>query len=297
LGKYEKALDHLLTSIGINFYNYIAHFNIGRTLIKIGDYENGANSMEIALRINPNFGFCRNSLIELYETQFLKPERAEQLRERTERNELKDENSEWDKELIIHPSEEIETGEPIIVVSGLPRSGTSMMMQILEAAGIPIYSDGKRQPDESNPNGYYEHEKVKLLIQNNRWMNEAKGKAVKIVVPLLYKIPKNFTYKVIFMLRDMDEIIDSQHKMLVRSGKRKDIGFDFSIKEAYSKYISQKEKWIVKNPNIEILFVRYEDAINNPQNVLQNIRKFLNISFDINQTAKIVLPQLYRIKK
>ncbi|MBK6374535.1 MAG: hypothetical protein IPF67_15705 [Saprospiraceae bacterium] len=108
----------------------------------------------------------------------------------------------------------------ITVVSGLPRSGTSMMMQMLEAAGLDIFTDKERTADDSNPKGYYEHEAVKNLQHNNKWLPEAKGKVVKIIAQLLSHLPANYHYQVIFMERDVLEVIASQQKMLVRDGKR-----------------------------------------------------------------------------
>jgi hypothetical protein len=100
--------------------------------------------------------------------------------------------------------------DPVIIVSGLPRSGTSLMMQMLDAGGIPIFTDNKRSADESNPKGYYEHEKVKTIRKDKKWLSDASGKAVKIISHLLYHLPGKYNYKIIFMLRELSEVVQEQ---------------------------------------------------------------------------------------
>jgi hypothetical protein len=107
----------------------------------------------------------------------------------------------------------------ITIVSGLPRSGTSLMMQILAASGYEILTDGLRQADENNLNGYFEYEKVKSLKTDNSWITEAEGKVVKIVVQLLPYIPEGFQYEIFFMERNLDEVLRSQSRMLGRMHK------------------------------------------------------------------------------
>jgi hypothetical protein len=113
-----------------------------------------------------------------------------------------------------------EVAQTVVVVSGLPRSGTSLMMQMLEAGGITVLTDGIREPDEDNPRGYYEFERVKALPKGDyEWLESARGKAVKVVSALLEYLPPEYNYKVIFMHRRMEEILASQRKMLIRRGK------------------------------------------------------------------------------
>src|SRR5260221_40938 len=106
----------------------------------------------------------------------------------------------------------------IVVVSGLPRSGTSLMMAMLQAGGVPVLSDGLRAPDADNPNGYFEFEPVKQLRTDHTWLASAQGKALKVVVPLLFHFPELFDCRVLFMERNLDEVIASQLAMLARKG-------------------------------------------------------------------------------
>ena len=114
--------------------------------------------------------------------------------------------------------------QPIVIVSGLPRSGTSMMMKMLEAGGIPLLTDSIRQADEDNPKGYYEFERAKKLPDGDTaWLKEARGKAVKIIAALLMELPQGYTYQVLFMHRNIQEVLASQSKMLARRGEEKTV--------------------------------------------------------------------------
>jgi predicted AlkP superfamily phosphohydrolase/phosphomutase/tetratricopeptide (TPR) repeat protein len=295
--KQEEALDNLLNSASLNFYNPVTHFNIGRTLVSLFEFENAAQAYETALKINPNFGIARNNLIELYENQLIKPEKALAFRMKSEKNESENLlTSQIDESLIIRPVSTVFDSTSIIVVSGLPRSGTSMMMQMLEAGGIQIYTDEARKADENNPKGYFEHEKVKQLVRNTQWLEEATGKALKIVLPLLYKIPPSFNYKVIFMQRDIKEIIESQHQMLVRNKKIKEGDYALVIEETYQNYLNRLKTWSTKNKNIELLQVDYTETLKNPVEVAKKIIAFLNIEPDPEKMAASIDPQLQRVK-
>ena len=107
----------------------------------------------------------------------------------------------------------------VIIVSGLPRSGTSMMMKMLEAGGLKILTDNLREADANNPKGYYEFERVKQMKDGNlAWLPDAVGKVVKIVTGLIIYLPSDYKYKIIFMKRDLNEVLSSQKKMLGRLG-------------------------------------------------------------------------------
>ena len=134
----------------------------------------------------------------------------------------------------------------IVVVCGLPRSGTSLMMQMLNSGGVDIYQDNLRTPDENNPNGFFEHENVKALMKGNNWFKEAKGKAIKVVSPLFRFLSPSFTYKVIIMKRDIVEIVNSQHKMLVRAGKAESDSYPVKMDKTLKKQYNYAPDWILK---------------------------------------------------
>jgi predicted AlkP superfamily phosphohydrolase/phosphomutase/tetratricopeptide (TPR) repeat protein len=296
-GKYEEALDSFLTSVSLDFYNPGSHFNVGRTMKELGDYEKAATSFEISLRIDPNFGLARNAIIDLYSTVLKDPVKAALYKINPDQDIQTPEVNKFDDDtLIIKPKSVVFSSTPVIIVSGLPRSGTSMVMQMLDAGGVPIFTDDERKADENNPKGYYEHAKVKQLIRNTRWLGEAAGKAVKIVLPLLYKIPASYNYNVIFILRDMDEIIESQHKMLVNRGMIKESGYAAGIDITYRSYLEKLKKWSLKNKNVNLLLINYKQTIENPESVAKEISNFLNLEMDIMKMVNTVLPELYRTK-
>ncbi|MHA1803996.1 MAG: sulfotransferase [Promethearchaeota archaeon] len=178
----------------------------------------------------------------------------------------------------------------IIIVSGLPRSGTSMMMQVLEAGGLEILSDHKRQADHSNPKGYYELDAIKRLDKDNSIIREARGKVVKVISHLLKHLPMEFNYKIIFMNRNMEEIMRSQQKML---GEEEN-GYPPEMIEIFNKELNNVELWMDENENIEVLKVNYSDMIQDPIPQIKRIMEFLNLPLDVDKMLKAIDPTLYR---
>jgi hypothetical protein len=185
----------------------------------------------------------------------------------------------------------------VIVVSGLPRSGTSMMMRMLEAGGVPIVTDNTRRADEDNPKGYYEDERVKKLKDDNLWLEESKGKAIKIVSVLLYDLPRTAEYKIIFMQRDVDEILSSQKKMLQRRKEDTDSIDDTIMAKKFQKHLREIRDWLGEQSNIECLYVNYRDAILDPLNISKRVATFLDKDLDASALAQGVDHKLYRNKK
>ena len=192
----------------------------------------------------------------------------------------------------------MDTKDYIIVVSGLPRSGTSMMMKMLEAGGQPILTDNFREADDNNPNGYYEFERVKQLSDGDfDWIPDAGGKVVKIVTGLIMNLPSDHKYKVIFMQRAMKEVLASQKKMLGRLGQQDDKVEDDKMKKIYQEHLKQVNLWISKQPNIEVLYVNYNTMLGNPIESLQKVDKFLGGEMDVDAMAGVVNKDLYRERK
>ena len=184
----------------------------------------------------------------------------------------------------------------ITVVSGLPRSGTSMMMKMLEAGNMLMMTDKIRMADEDNPKGYYEYERVKDMENDNSWMDKAHGKTIKIVSPLLYHLNLNedYTYKIIFMLRDLDEILASQKKMADRLGQNNDIIKDNILKEKYSLHLEEIYEWLQQQNNIDVLYANYADVLENPFAASEGIREFLDADTDAVEMAAVIDSSLYR---
>ena len=183
----------------------------------------------------------------------------------------------------------------ITVVSGLPRSGTSMMMKMLEAGGIPPLTDRLRTADEDNPKGYYEFERVKKLPEGDTsWLPDAVGKSVKVIAALLQYLPAEYEYSVILMRRAMDEILSSQRQMLIRRGEDPDKMDDAVIAGLFEKHMRQVEAWIASQPNIHSLDVSYNDMLQYPVAYVDKINRFLGGRLDASRMAEVIDPALYR---
>ncbi len=182
----------------------------------------------------------------------------------------------------------------ITVVSGLPRSGTSMMMQLLDAGGMPILRDELRQADQDNPRGYYEFERVKQLAEDQAWLEEARGKAVKIISALLQRLPARYTYKVIFLERRMAEILASQKVMLVHRQEPTDKIGDDKMAQYFENHLVQVKKWLGEQPNISVLYVNYNDTLNDPRPHVERITRFLGLDLDQDKMMGVVDRALYR---
>jgi len=185
----------------------------------------------------------------------------------------------------------------ITIVSGLPRSGTSMMMRMLEAGGMEIVMDGIRKPDEDNPRGYYEFEQVKKIKEDSSWLEDCKGKAVKMVSILLYHLPEKYHYKIIFMQRDMQEMLASQALMSKRLGKEDEGISDEVIAEKYEKHLKKIDIWLKIQPNIDLLYIQYNQAIQDPVTQAARVNHFLGGLLDESNMARVVDPSLYRQRK
>ncbi|MBA7516571.1 hypothetical protein ES705_08619 [subsurface metagenome] len=187
----------------------------------------------------------------------------------------------------------------ITIISGLPRSGTSMMMKMLEAGGMKVLVDNIRKPDADNPGGYYEYEKVKKIKDDKSWLNKAEGKAVKMVSELLFYLPDNRNYKVIFMQRKIEEIIASQNKMLEGIGKTKGGVSEVMLAKLFEKHLAGIYNWLKIKENIEVLYIHYNNIINYP---LSNAIRIKNFSSDINilevgKMVNVLAATLYRQRR
>jgi hypothetical protein len=186
-------------------------------------------------------------------------------------------------------------GKPIIVVSGLPRSGTSMAMKMLEAAGIPLVVDGVRVADEDNPKGYYELERVKDLQEekNKSWLRNARGQAVKIVSSLLSSLPPENNYRVIFMKRNLEEVLASQAKMLERRGEQSQTSDD-DLREMYVAHLEKTRFLLRYREQFEWIEVPYSGVVGSPLEQARRISEFLGAGLDVERMAAVVDSKLYR---
>jgi hypothetical protein len=186
-------------------------------------------------------------------------------------------------------------GQPIVIVSGLPRSGTSMTMKMLEAAGLELVTDGVRTADEDNPKGYFELERVKSLTEepDKSWLKDARGKVVKIISFLLKELPPNHNYDVIFMRRDLSEVLASQSKMLERRGESSQTD-DARMRELYENDLWKAVYLLKHTPWFHTLEVRYRDVLDDPREQAKRVAEFLGRPLPIDKMAEVVDARLYR---
>lgn len=186
-------------------------------------------------------------------------------------------------------------GRPIVVVSGLPRSGTSMAMRMLKAGGIPTVEDGQRTADIDNPKGYFEHVRVMNLAEESdrSWLRQARGQAIKIISYLLKELPRDNNYKVILLEREIQEVLASQAKMLERRGETNPID-DGKMAENYESLIWRVNYLLKRAPHMETLRLPYADVIADPHGQASRVNRFLGGDLDVEQMAAVVDPSLYR---
>lgn len=271
--KYEEALDVLLESVEQLYSQPIAHLYIGEALRGLELWAESAQAFELCRRMMPSNGKVLHYLLELYADRLNQPELAKEI------------------ELEI---EELQK-EAVVVVSGLPRSGTSLMMQMLEKAGIPILTDDKRQADKSNPRGYYELEATKRLKTDTTWINSAQGKAVKIVAPLLPGLPAKQRYKVVFMRRSLTEILVSQQVMLGKSKTEALRNFPLRLANNLQLQEDRAMQWMQQQPHVEFIELNYEQLMKRDKGVEDELSSLFEEK-EFSSIWEAVDDQLYRNK-
>lgn len=187
--------------------------------------------------------------------------------------------------------------EIITIVSGLPRSGTSMMMKMLEAGGLEALTDNIRTADEDNPKGYFEFERVKQIENDKAWLEDARGRVVKLISALLKHLPPSYTYKVIFMRRAMAEILASQRQMLIRRGEPADAVPDDKMAAMFEKHVAQVESWLAAQPNIQTMYVSYNEVIKDPRSHAELVNTFLGDTLNVNAMVGVADAALYRQRR
>lgn len=167
-------------------------------------------------------------------------------------------------------------------------------MKMLAAGGLPPLTDGIRGADADNPGGYYEFEKVKQLKKDAAWLESARGKAVKVISQLLEHLPLHKSYKIVFALRRMDEILASQRAMLARRGQPGARVSDAEMATAFGRHLDAVQQWLAEHPQMEVLYVNYAAVLCDPLATSHEIKTFLALPLDVRQMASVVDERLYR---
>jgi len=185
----------------------------------------------------------------------------------------------------------------VTIVSGLPRSGTSMMMQMIDKGGIPALVDHIRQADEDNPKGYYEFEPVKQTRKDPSWLAQATGKVVKMVHMLLLDLPDTYTYRVVFMRRNLREVIASQNRMLERRGKPLGDLPEDKLIDMFQAQLDKVDRYLAEHPYFHVLHVNYNEVLQNPEPAVHAVNAFLGGDLDTAAMLSVVDPSLYRNRR
>lgn len=303
------AAGAALDAVGRIYFDPLSHFVLGVALHRLGEIPRAIEALKVAVSQNPHYAEAHRRLSTIYRTRLgdienaarhhafaqeaarrnarLRRKKTDALPKPADSGEIRDDSAGTEPGSVgtIAPPGETELSETIIIVSGLPRSGTSMMMQMLSAGGAPVLTDDKRAPDALNPRGYFELEPVKSLQRDNSWLPEAKGKAVKIVAQLLPYIAPDFKYRVIFMERGMEEILESQDRMLrVQAGHGNRAAVE-RLGRTFAAQVASVKKMLAER-GIPVLLMRYETVIAKPQEAAAQINGFLGGK--LNQPAMAV---------
>lgn len=304
-------------SVGLYYFNPLAHYYFGVALHRCNRIPLAIQALQMAVQQNPTFPKAYERLSHLFNQRVkdtVQAERYCQLKEEAEerirqfRAGVLETTAPGGSMVLAEtpiPNTECTFADKpfskvITVVSGLPRSGTSMMMQMLKAAGFPLYTDQKRKADESNPEGYFETELARQLLLQNAWLHEALGKVVKVVAPLLSHLDPKYEYRVIYMERDLEEIVRSQTRMLERLGKEGARRSPEDLKRMLKNQDVQARSLMAQHPRIESLVISHRETIANPSSVAEKIIRFVDAdgALDSNtcEMAAAIRPELHREK-
>ncbi|MCH2178577.1 MAG: alkaline phosphatase family protein [Mariniblastus sp.] len=336
MGRINKAAEKSLEAIGLQYHFPLAHYYHGVARQRLSDFDGAIRSLQTAIDQNPNFEEAHLALAEIYQRSVLDEELAIEHRSLAEtlaeQNRLAKEkakrisfDTKTEEELSDllpsidnidnNPDLDISLARPkvekslvntdqggnakpaeVILVSGLPRSGTSMMMQMLAAGGLPIFTDGNRAADENNPKGYFEADLVKGLAKKNKWLHDCDGQVVKVVAPLVPLLPQGVNYKVIYMRRPISEVVQSQSRMLDRLGEEH-ANIDDERMEKIMRGQSHSAVSLLSLHENPLLRLAYADVIADPLATAAAINAFLAMELDENAMAQVVDPSLHREKK
>ena len=321
--RFQEAAEEALAAVGLLYFNPQGHFVLGTALQRLGRTAEAVEALRVAVSQNPNFIAAHRRLAQIYERQLGDETKAAEHRmlawqagrrlkafqegkkdagavgQRAAEEmaslplKIADQQAESPAPGPHSDDGPVDRGETIAIVSGLPRSGTSLMMQMLQAGGLPAMVDGDRQADADNPRGYFEFAPAKRLRHEASWIPQAKGKAVKIVAQLLPLLTPGFHYRILLMARDLEEVLASQQTMLQRQGQT---GAELSagrLREVFARQLEQTRRVLVAR-RIPTLTVRYRDCVQRPAEVAAAVNAFLGGALDEPAMVAAVDPSLYR---
>jgi predicted AlkP superfamily phosphohydrolase/phosphomutase/tetratricopeptide (TPR) repeat protein len=293
--RFAEGAQAALEALERKHHDPQGHFLLGLALERMREHERAAEAFRAALSINPNYPEAHARLAALLEKHLGDAERAREHRRlvrRMRRGDVVPRVAEEFAERLesgagFSKSENALPADSLIVVTGLPRSGTSMLMQMLAAGGVPVLTDELRQADENNPRGYFEYEPVKNLLADSNWLRETRGKAVKIVAPLMGALPGGVACRVILCERDLDEVLDSQDRMLERKGEATR-GDRNLLRGEYSRILARVKAMLGRRPCTGVLVIEHGSALKEPMKAAENLNRFLGGRLDVEKMAAAV---------
>jgi predicted AlkP superfamily phosphohydrolase/phosphomutase/tetratricopeptide (TPR) repeat protein len=323
--RFDETIAAAVESLSLLYFQPGLHALLGQALIEAKRFDEAERELLVAVSQSPRHIAAHELLAKLYRDHLCRPSDAfaHEGRARSLRNEMSlkrddvgvgraspraDENASGNcnHRLAVLPARgnalappfgpEVNHSQIITIVSGLPRSGTSLMMQILVAAGRQSLTDSKRAADEDNPLGYFEFEKATDLAKDTSWLQHARGKVVKIVAQLLPHLPANEHYQIIFMERDLTEVIASQKAMLARQNRRGAELDEQRLRDTYNTQLSRIQAQLARRPDVRLLKVNFSDLVVDPLTEVNALGEFLGEPFNSHAAAGAIRPDLHRQK-
>ncbi len=271
IDRYEECIALCMEVIRLNFLIPNAHHLLGDALYKTGKFSDAITAYELVLSMISSHAGARLKLIDIYSNHISNPTNLAVQKDYLDKH----------------------NNQCIYVVSGLPRSGTSLLMQILKAGGAELLTDEIRTADHNNINGYFEYEPVKRISADTGWLTNALGKVIKVVAQNLFYLPSHFRYKVLFIHRDLHEVLHSQHVMLGKAHHSKPFNYPILLGEAFNKTLMKVEQ-LKLQPHIELLEVNHQDIIGKNQEVIEKIKNFTLLDLDTVKMKQVIDESLYR---
>lgn len=268
----NEALDHFLAAIDIRYFYPFAHYHLGECLMNLKEPVHAAQAFEVAVSMAPGLKKAYRWLVDLYDAELNDPAKRDHYQQLLNKH--------------IKGS--------IVIVTGLPRSGTAMMMQALEAGGLPVFTDDAKAADEHNPNGYYEHSKALELGSDQAWLKAGNGKALKVKFSHLGSLPADYDYKFVVMERGQDALMQSLLKVTDNVLANRQDAFPAALAQDIEEQSAFFQNWVDRHPNIDLIRVRYEEMLKDPKSQALNVSSFLQKGLDVDRMAAVVDPTLNR---
>ncbi len=318
-GRHPEAVSAAVESLSLVYHQPFLQAMLGLSLQAMGLDRQAEEALRVALAQAPGMVAGHEALARLYADRLQDPERARQHQERAAslRKRAQELRTARQTETTtpppaapvrsgpqsLPPSHEgaaewpgVEAQEIVTVVAGLPRTGTSMMMQMLVAGGLVPLTDGKRVADADNPRGYLEYEPATRLRDDASWVPQAKGKVVKIVAQLLPFLPPPLHYRIIFMHRNLQEVIASQQTMLERQGKAKGTLGPAELAAVLDRQAGDVARVMAARPHVRVLHLDYRKVVRQPAEAARRLNVFLGGKLNVDAMVAAVDPALHRQK-